>query len=164
MLPGSFIVYALLCVLLAACITVFILRRMKKIEAARSDVHAVDKIGHNDNSNMVAAIANDIKQLTAIRETMLAEEYLRAAKRLLLQYLTAYTGSRDLPEEALIGKLEFIDASLGQTAAKIFRECDHLLFSLPEPQADHSKTFSENVIAFLEKADPDLSLTNSMQQ
>lgn len=163
-LPGSFIVYALLCILLAVCITVFILRRMKKIEAARSDVQAINKTDPNDSSNMVAAIANDIKQLTTTRETMPAEAYLLAAKRLLLQYLTAYTGGRDMPEDALIKKLEYIDASLGQAAAGILKECNHLLFSPPELQTAHSETFSENMIAFLKKADPDLSLTNSIQQ
>ncbi len=162
--PGLFIIYALLCILPAACITIFILRRMKKIEAARSDVQAVDKINPDDNGNTVAEIANDIKLLTAIQKTMPAEAYLRAAKRLLLQYLNAYTGNRDLQEEELIGKLEYMDASLGQTAAKIFRECNDLLFSPPGFQAGHSEIFSEAVVAFLEKAGPNISLTDTIQQ
>jgi hypothetical protein len=162
--PGSFIVYALLGILLAACITIFILRRMKKIEAARSALQTVNTISSNDSRHAVAAIVNDIKLLTATRETMPVEEYLRAAKHLLLQYLNAYTESSDLTEEALIGKLEYIDASLGQAAAKILRECNHLLFSPSELQADHSKIFSENMLAFVENADRNISLTHAIQQ
>lgn len=164
LLPGSFIVYALLGILLAACITVFILRRMKRIEAARSALQAINTINPDDNSHAVAAMANAIKQLTAARETMPAEAYLRAAKRLLLQFVNACTGSSDLTEEALIGKLEYMDAPLGQAAAKILRECNHLLFSPPGLQADHSRIFSENMLAFLEKTERDISLTHTIQQ
>ena len=164
LLPGSFMLYALSGILIAICMTVFILWRMKQIEAARSALQVVNKINDDDNSNTISAIANDIKQLIDTRQTMPAEAYLRAAKRLLLQYLAIYTGSSDLREEVLVEKLGYMDASPGQAAVKILRECNHLLFSPPAFQAENSKTFSENMLAFLERTGGDISLTHSIQQ